>query len=127
MPALIHASEESSQQIAVEFFNGAAINGTISTDTGTLSPVLVSIRTCPTDIGWGGEYSAPKGVMAIFSVLTRVNLSWAAVFSVIKERYEPSSKRMLPCIRIPLPTTGAIAVFSRLTVTREEEELLLLL
>lgn len=89
------------------------MNGIMSIDIGILSPVLVSTWTCPTNIGKGGEHSAPNGAMAMFSVLTRVNLSWVAVSSVIKERCEPSSKRMLLCIRIPSPTTGAIAVDSR--------------
>ena len=101
-----------------EFFSGAAINGTISTDIGTLSPAVVSTLTCPTDVGWGDEYSATMGAMAMFSVLTGVNFSLAAVSSVINDRCEPSSKRIFPCIRTPLPTTGAIAVFSKVTVSR---------
>ena len=95
-------------EACTEFFSGAAINGTINTDIGTLSPVVVSTLTCPTDVGWGDEYSAPKGAMAMFSVLTGVNFSLAAVSSVMNDRCGPSSKRILPCIRTPSPTTGAI-------------------
>ena len=34
-----------------EFFSGAAINGTISTDICILSPAVVSTLTCHTGVG----------------------------------------------------------------------------
>jgi len=100
------------------FFSGAAINGTISTDTGTLSPTVVSTLTCPTGVDWGGDHLAPKGAMVMFSVLIGVSFSLATVSSVINDRYEPSSKRIFPCTRTLSPTTVAIAVFSNVTVIK---------
>lgn len=105
-------------EVCTEFLSDAAINGTVRTDIGTLSPAVVSTLTCPTDMGWGDEYSAPKGAMATFSVLSGLNFSLAAVSAVINERCEPLLKRMFSCIRIPSPITGAIAVFSKVTVVR---------
>ena len=69
-----------------DIFKGAAINGTISTDMGILSPASVSSLTWPTAMGWGEEYSAQNGAMAIFSVPTGVSLSLVAVSLVMKER-----------------------------------------
>ena len=105
-------------EVRTEFLIGAAINGTVRTDIDTLSPAVVSTLTCLTDMGWGDEYSAPKGAMATFSVLTGLNFSLAAISMIINERCEPLSKRMFPYIRIPSPITGAIAVFSKVTVIR---------
>lgn len=58
--------------------------------------------------------------MAICSVLVGVKLSLVAASFVINERWEPSSKRMLPLILNPLVVIGAIAVFNKLIVVGAE-------
>ena len=81
-------------EVRTEFLIGAAVNGTVRKDIDSLSTAVDSTLTCLTDMGWGDEYSAPKGAMETFSVLTGLNFSLAAVSLVINERCKPTSKRM---------------------------------
>ena len=103
-----------------EFLSGAAINGTISTDIGSLFPDSVSTLICHTAMICGDVCSAPKDAIVTCSVLVDLKISLVAVSMVINECCEPSSKRMLPWIHTPLALMGAMAVFSKLIVLGAE-------
>ena len=93
-----------------------AIVGTTSAESGTSSPVDVLILIDTASICLCSGLLAPKDYRLMFSNLYGVSAKSLASFSVRKDCCDPSSNNTLASVCRLVPTTVAIAVFSRQVV-----------